>query len=492
MSAPLPEEAAILAPWRLSIAELGAAYRAGTLSPVDAVEACIARIGDVNPRLNAVVATRFDAARIEARDAARRLAAGEGSDQPLLGVPCTVKEFVAVEGMPNTAGLLSRRGVVGERHATVVGRLVRAGAIVLGVTNAPEGGLWHETNNPVYGRTNNPHDVRRTSGGSSGGEGAIVAAGGVPFGIGSDAGGSIRIPAGFCGIVGHKPTGGRVPSTGHFPGAPGGPFEAPMCIGPLARTVADLRTVMSVIAGPDGVDPQCRAFPGELEARDVDWSGVTVYPIPATRTVRPTREIEASVMQVAAVLGEHGATIARWTGPDLGDAFRGWAALMGELSGSYAELLWGARHRLPALARDLLRWPFGASPHTGGVLAILALERVQGVRGGAAERVLAARGLREAFDRAVGPQGLVIHPVYTRTAPRHRAIAAGNPRHLGCTALFNVTESPVTAVRAGTGADGMPIGVQIAGARGNDALTLAAAERVERALGVPSPVDPRG
>jgi hypothetical protein len=171
-----------------------------------------------------------------------------------------------------------------------------------------------------------------------------------------------------------------------------------------------------------------------------------------------------------------------------------------------------------------LRWPTGRGAHTGGVLAILAVEAALGLAPGRAARVAAARELRETFDRALRPPaldgplgpgppaldgpvqgaglgspaldgplgpGLLIHPVYPCTAPRHRAIAARSPLDVGCTALFNVTESPVTVVRAGTDHRGLPIGVQIVGARGADALTLAAAEVVEQMLGVPAPVDPR-
>ncbi|MCA9494299.1 MAG: hypothetical protein KC621_30440, partial [Myxococcales bacterium] len=138
-------------PFALTAVEAAAAVRSGQLTPRALVESCIARIEEVNPAINAVVATRFQRARTEADEAGRRLAAGDPA--PLLGVPCTIKEFVAVAGMPQTSGIDARRGIVADRDATVVQRLRRAGAIVLGVTNAPEGGLWHETSNPVYGRT---------------------------------------------------------------------------------------------------------------------------------------------------------------------------------------------------------------------------------------------------------------------------------------------------------------------------------------------------
>lgn len=468
-----------------SAVELAARIRSRELSPVEVVDAAIARIEQVNPALNAVVATCYGEARAAAVRAEAR--AREPDPPPLLGVPCTIKEFLAVRGMPHTAGLRARRHVVADRDSTVVRRLTDAGAIVMGVTNAPEGGLWHETNNPLYGRTRNPHDPSRTPGGSSGGEAAIIAAGGVPFGIGSDTGGSIRLPAGFCGIVGHKPTGGLVPATGHFPSAPG-EGDVPMAIGPMARSIGDLSLVLRVIAGPDGIDPQCvRTLPSEEE---IDWREITVWPLATDGRFRAAPGIVAAVEKAGFALQERGATLGRWTGPDLSGAFEAWAALLAETGASYADIVGGGRS--PRAVRELLRWPFGRAHHSGGVIAILLLETLLGRLGGREERARGARALREAFDRAVGPRGLVIHPIYPSSAPRHRAIALRDPRDVGCTALFNVTESPVTAVHVDTDPQGLPIGVQVAGARGADGLTLAAGRVLEERFGTPAPRSVRG
>jgi len=215
-----------------SATELARMIRDREVSSRDVVEAHIRRIEEVNPSLNAVVATRFDDAREEARraDVLISRASAPGDVSPLCGVPCTVKEAFALEGMPNTGGLLSRKGKVARQDATTVSRLRSAGAIPLGVTNVSELGMWVESNNLVYGRTASAHGRRRTSGGSSGGEGAIVSAGGSPFGLASDIGGSIRVPAFFNGVFGHKPTGGLVPNSGQFPLADGRPPRG----GPLA------------------------------------------------------------------------------------------------------------------------------------------------------------------------------------------------------------------------------------------------------------------
>ncbi len=236
----------------LSAVALAKLIREGDLTSRQVVEAHIQRIEAVNPALNAVVADRFEAAREAATAADTRRAQSKNPEAlpPLLGVPCTVKEFIAVKGMPQTGGLWVRRERRAQHDAVVVQRIKAAGAIVLGVTNAPEGGLSPETFNLVHGRTKNPWNLDRTCGGSSGGEGAIIAAGGSPFGLGSDVGGSVRLPSAFCGIAGHKPTGRMVPNTGHWPRG-SGMLDAYLAIGPMARHVSDLMPLLRIMAGPD-------------------------------------------------------------------------------------------------------------------------------------------------------------------------------------------------------------------------------------------------
>jgi len=175
---------------QLPVSTLAKRIRHGELSAVEVVDAHIERIQRINPALNALVADCFDSARQEAREADALVAASASPEAlpPLLGVPFTAKEFMKAAGMPHTAGSVHRVGVVADGDAPVITRMRDAGAILLGLTNVPEGGLWMETYNAVYGRTNNPWDLRRTCGGSSGGEGAIVAAGGSPIGVGADVG----------------------------------------------------------------------------------------------------------------------------------------------------------------------------------------------------------------------------------------------------------------------------------------------------------------
>ncbi|MGB0641354.1 MAG: amidase, partial [Myxococcota bacterium] len=262
-----------------SLDALTKALQSQAVTPTELLDAHIQRIEQINPIINGLIADRFEAAREEAKSASLELLKGPNEAKPLLGIPCTIKEFIGVKGMPQTGGLLWRKEVTADGDATVVERLRAAGAIIMGSTNIPEGGLWMETYNSIYGRTLNPWNVKRTPGGSSGGEGALVSSGCSPFGIGSDVGGSIRIPAAFCGVVGHKPTGGLVPNTGHFPegslGVDGGRF---LSVGPLTRSVDDAWTILKIIAGTDGKDPCMKEFSLGTPS-EVAFSDMVVFPI---------------------------------------------------------------------------------------------------------------------------------------------------------------------------------------------------------------------
>jgi len=238
----------------ISGAQIADLIRRGKTTSREAVEVHIEKIMKVNPVINAVVKDRFEEARKEADAADRKRKSSAGKNlPPYHGVPCTIKEAYALKGMPHTSGLVSRKNIVAQEDATAVARLRKARAIPLGVTNVPELCMWFETYNKIYGRSNNPYNRRRIVGGSSGGEGAIVGAGGSPFGLGSDIGGSIRMPAFFNGVFGHKPTGGLVPGTGHYPVAENG--AARYCtFGVLTRRAEDLMPLTQILAGPDGKD----------------------------------------------------------------------------------------------------------------------------------------------------------------------------------------------------------------------------------------------
>src|SRR5438132_1283009 len=229
------------------------------ISPVELVEAHLRKIKKLNPVLNAFVQVDAEGAFRQAREAevAVRRGAKVGA---LHGVPVSIKISIEVAGFRCEAGTKLRQGTVASQDAPLVSRLRDAGAIILGTTNTPELLMAWETDNLLYGRTNNPWDLTRTPGGSSGGEAAAIASGMSAAGVGSDGGGSIRVPAHFSGICGLKPTPGRIPATGHFPNSVG-PFALIGVVGPMARTVADLKVLFEVMQGPDIGDPSAAPVP---------------------------------------------------------------------------------------------------------------------------------------------------------------------------------------------------------------------------------------
>src|SRR6204780_6012958 len=237
--------------------------RAKKLSPVELVDAHLARITRLNPKVHAFVTVDEKRAREQAKSAEAALSSSAKSNSlgPLHGVPISIKSSIDVAGLPCECGSILRKGNVPPEDAPLVKRLRAAGAIVLGNTNVPEFLMAWETDNLLYGRTNNPWDLERTPGGSSGGEAAAISAGMSAGGVGSDGGGSIRVPAHFSGICGLKPTPGRIPAAGHFP-VSAGPFALLGVLGPMARTVADLKVLFEVMRGPDGGDTCSAPVPG--------------------------------------------------------------------------------------------------------------------------------------------------------------------------------------------------------------------------------------
>ena len=255
----------------LPAAVMAERIRKKEISPVELVNAHLAQIEKLNSKLNAFVQVDEEGAERAAREAETAVTQGKKLGT-LHGVPVSVKSSLAVAGLRCESGTRLRAEHVPAHDAPLVRRLRDAGAIVLGVTNTPELLMAWETDNLLYGRTNSPWDIERTPGGSSGGEAAAIAVGMSAGGVGSDGGGSIRVPAHFCGICGLKPTPGRIPATGHFP-VSAGPFALIGVVGPMARTVADLKLLFEVMQGPE-VGDTCAApvplrWPGQQELRNL-------------------------------------------------------------------------------------------------------------------------------------------------------------------------------------------------------------------------------
>lgn len=462
----------------LTISELCDRMRAGTLSPVTLVEAHIERAEALDRALNIFTRTRFEAARQEARAAEARYRRGEAG--PIAGIPLSVKEMVSVGGMPQTAGITARRDVLADRDATVVRRLRRAGGVVLGVTNVPEGGMWVETDNRIYGRTKNPWDPARTPGGSSGGEAALIAAGGAVFGVGSDIGGSIRIPASFCGVPGHKPTGGLVPNTGHWPND--GSAGAMLTTGPFARSVGDLWMLLGLMGGPDGLDWSVDRAPIGVSLDAIEPSRMRALVVQRVAGVRIRPEIKGAIDRAAGALEAAGAQVEALPGDIFDEALQIWAAAMEALESDPFEVLLGDG-RPVGLLRELPRLLLRRSGHTTIALAAVTMQRLGALIGRRLARALAAgERLRDRLEALLGPDGVLVGPAYPRPAPRHREPML-RPQEFICSGIFNPLHFPGTVIPVGFSANGLPLSVQIVGARGADHLTLAAAHQIERRLG---------
>jgi fatty acid amide hydrolase 2 len=464
-----------------SATSLAASIANGELSSLEVVEAHIERILVVNHRINAVVQTRFDAARQEARAADVLLGDQDAGELPLLhGVPCTIKECFAFAGHQQTSGLVDRIGSRATEDATCVARLRAAGAIPMGLTNLSELCMWLESSNRVYGRTNNPYDTRRIVGGSSGGEGAIIAAGASPFGLGSDIGGSIRLPAFFCGVFGHKPSGGLVPGSGQYPIAHG-PALRYLSTGPLCRRAEDLWPLLGILAGPDGIDRGCEEISLGDPAR-VDLAGLRVLHIPDNGRTPVSDELRRAQERVADHLSSLGARVVSPAIPLLRDSFEIWGSMLHEAGGpTFAELM-GNGHTFHA-GREFVRWLTRRTPHTLPAIGLAALEGTTDLpRGRAARWVEKGRELRAQLDAELGDDGILLLPPFASTAPRHSE-PIRRPFRFVYTAILNTMHTPATAVPLGLGEGGLPLGVQVAAKRGNDHLCIAVAQELEGAFG---------
>jgi fatty acid amide hydrolase 2 len=468
----------------ISAQEIARRIRTGEISPTQAVQAHIDRIERVNPVINAVVAQRFDNALAEAREAERALVFGRELP-PLHGVPFTVKEPIALAGSPWTSGSIHRKGTLADEDASAVARIRAAGAIPLGVTNTSEMAMWFESYNVLYGRTSNPYDPTRIPGGSSGGEGAVIGAGGSPFGVGADIGGSIRMPAFFCGVYGHKPTGGLVPLTGHHP-VPHGVVGRYCTVGPLARRAADLWPLLKIMAGPDGRDPMALAAPrlGDPAAVSLEGMRILVCDDPGILgAARPTAELREATWRAARILEAQGARLQPWRGADLRWGFLIWGASLQAAGGPSFHEVMGEGSR-PKLTIEVLRTLLGSANYTVPALGLSVLEKL--LAGGPRsleEHLLRLRDrLRRGLEEELQRQHVLLLPTHPRPAPRHDWPLL-RPLDFAYTALFNVLELPVTAAPMGLGAEGLPLGIQIVASRGQDHLPIAVAQALERATG---------
>jgi len=439
---------------------IAGAIRSGRLSSREAVEAHLRRIEAVNGRLNAVVRLVDQAPELAARaDAELRNGTLRG---PLHGVPITIKDSLDTAGTITTAGTVGWRDRLPERDATVVARLRAAGAIVVGKTNTPEFTWSNETANDLFGRTSNPYDLERSTGGSSGGSAAIVAAGGSPLDIGSDTADSVRLPSHFCGVAGIKPTQGRVPRTGHNPSFRGiiGSWTQ---LGPIARSVDDLALALSIIAGPDGEDPH--VMPIELrDLNDVALDTLRVVFFTDNGVQTPTPEVIAAVRAAAVVLADAGAHLEERVPPHIGElADAWWEIARADGHAWLLRLINGAG----TPGHGSYDWLDDERPVAAAELTDM-LERVDDARAG--------------LTRFMRDVDLIVSPAGPLPAFRHGEGFSETYADSYCEA-HNLTGWPSVVVRAGTSPDGLPLGIQLVAKPWREDVALAAARAVEAALG---------
>ncbi len=438
------------------------------ISPVELVDAHLAQIEELNPRLNAFVQVDHARAHQAAQHAVSAVMNGEMLG-PLHGVPISIKSSFGVEGLRCEAGTRLRAGFIAKQDAVAVARMKKAGAIILGVTNAPELLMAWETDNLLYGRTNNPWDLERTPGGSSGGESAAIAAGMSAGGVGSDGGGSIRVPAHFSGICGLKPTPGRIPATGHFP-ASAGPFASIGVVGPMARTIADLTILFEVMQGPDAGDtnaaPVPVRWPTEEEARKLR---VGYFEDDGRTPVTP--ETRAAVRKAAEALRSAGFQVEEFRPEGLEEARQLWWKYFVVAGGMLLRPMFSGRESdLSPILAEFLQW--SAALPSGRSLLDAWIRR---------------DAARAQFFAQMQRYQILLCPVAAIPAFRHGErswlIDGKTVEYLDAwsyTEFFNLLGNPAAVVPVGRSSEGLPIGVQIIGRPWEEEQVLSVSAALEQ------------
>ncbi|XP_026672659.1 fatty-acid amide hydrolase 2-B-like isoform X2 [Ceratina calcarata] len=468
----------------LSASEIARKIRRQEVSSEEVVRAYIERCNDVNRSLNAIVESRFDAAVQEARNVDKFLAVVARTEEqlardlPLLGVPVTVKESIAVEGMSNAVGVKKRKSLKANRNAQVVDMIREAGAIILLVSNTPELCLFWESNNKTTGPTWNPYDTTRVSGGSSGGEAALLGSAASCLSLASDIAGSARLPAMFCGVFGHKPTACLVPCRGHRPDSNDTNWPQYFTIGTMVRYAEDLPLVMKIISKPE--ESRCR-FDQKVSPRNMkfyyldDCCGMT-------------NSIDDDMKQAIQRLRMHietayGLKVQKAQFSQMKFAFEIGAYLLLHLevdgvnqdvtcAGSSKALLellkcifHASSYSLPVIAYSLLKWIFSKFP--------------QSVRDAMAEKRIS---LKREFEELLGDDGVLIFPSFA-SASHYQYQAYAKVADFTYMMIYNVLGLPVTQCPMGLNKRGLPVGIQIVANAGNDHLTIAVAREIERVFG---------
>jgi aspartyl-tRNA(Asn)/glutamyl-tRNA(Gln) amidotransferase subunit A len=451
----------------LPATDLAAKIRAKEISPVEAVDAVLARIEALNPALNAFCFIHADEARELARAAEAAVVRGADDLGPLHGVPVSVKDNVAIKGKPLTYGSRLLRDNIAAETSPIGERIIASGAIIVGRTNTPEYAWRGSTDNRLFGETRNPWDRSRTAGGSSGGAGAAVAAGLTPVSLGTDGAGSIRIPASFCGIVGHKPSFGRVP---FFPSP--GANELAAHAGPMTRTVRDAALFLDVLAGPDERDRFSLPASDERYAESVEGGveGWRVAWSPDLGHIPVDPEVLQITEAAARAFLELGATLEQ---PDLG--LPDPEPLLGTLYPFVQAAAHGARP--PEQHAEMDPGLVAIAKH-GAQFSAIQVGQAMTARAAYWDRMCRAI---EPFDVLLTPTISV--PAFETGIVGPSEVAGRSVVHLAWTLAypFNLTGQPAITVPCGFTASGLPVGLQIVGKRFADGAVLRAAAAFEAA-----------
>jgi Asp-tRNA(Asn)/Glu-tRNA(Gln) amidotransferase A subunit family amidase len=458
----------------LPAVELASMLQQSKISPLELAEEHIREIEQLNPTLNALV--DFDPDRVRAQ--ATALTISRAPRGPLYGLPITIKSSISTKGHRCEIGSTLNRGSIPKEDAPVVARLRAAGAVLLGTTNCPEFLMAYETDNLLYGRTNNPWDLTRTSGGSSGGEAAAIAAGLSAGGLGSDSGGSVREPAHFTGICSLKPTSGRVPGRGHLPPCIG-PFSILGAIGPMARTIADVTLLFQTISGCDPLDPHSPPVSLRLPSRD-DRKQISIGFFEDDGLAPVTDETHQAVQAAAQALRKQGFRVEPFRPAHLEAARRLWWKFFVRCGAMfYAPVIEGKESQLSSTFRNFLDIAHAEPPLSGAELLDAWAE---------CDRV------REGLMAELQQFPLLLCPVCSIPAFRHGErswqVQSQSVSYLDAmryTQWFNLLAAPAAVVPIGRSQQDLPIGVQIAGLPYTDELVLFIAALLDQEFGYKPP-----
>ncbi len=450
--------------------------RTGAISVLELAEAHIAQVERLNPHLNALV--DFDAEKVRERARKHDAWRGHHERRPLFGLPVTIKSSIATRGLKCEIGSLLHKGEIPAHDAVAVARFRAAGALILGTTNCPEFLMAYETDNLLHGRTRNPWDLGRTPGGSSGGESAAIAAGMSAAGLGSDSGGSVRIPAHFTGICSLKPTPGRIPGRGHLPPCVG-PFQILGAIGPMARTVADVALLFKILGGHDPTDPASAPVePREPSLDELRSNRIGFFE--DDELVPVTAETRVAVDAAAAALREAGFRLEPFRPSTLEALRKLWWKFFVQCGAMfYAPEIRGSEAELSPIFKEFL----------GIAASVPALTTAELLDAWAQLDLLRAKTLEEMrrYPVLLCPAACV--PAF-RHGERSWTVEGRTVEYLDAwrhSQWFNALACPAVVVPVGHSPEGLPIGVQIVARPYGDETALGIAAVVDAAFGYRAP-----